>query len=225
MRGIDVRVWLPPPSLGPAAATPVPPWIHEIRRRRGEAVFDGGLRPAFLREDGTFDDPDDADLFGYHLVQTTADGLIVAGMRVTPLEALPDSAVRRFNPVQAQNLLDALRLRDTDVLEAGRLWTAPQWRDGGLGAELVLAGVALGQVLRRGLLWGTVGERMGAPLLHRLGWQTRVEFGSLDKPDLADTLRIATIDPGQPPALVRATVSRLVAQLAAQWEDNQHVRG
>jgi GNAT superfamily N-acetyltransferase len=198
------ELW-PPPAPGLAT----PPWIREIQRRRGEAIWDDGLRPAFKGNDGTFDDPDHHDLVGYHMVQMAADGVVIGGLRATPLEALSDSRVVRCDPARAEHLLRSRGLSDTDVLEIARVWIAPAWRGAGLGAELILASVALGQVLERRMLWCTVGARHGERVFLRTGWELRPEFGVHEVPELADTLRVAVIDPRRPPAQVRDAVAVL----------------
>jgi GNAT superfamily N-acetyltransferase len=191
----SLRVLPPVYPPGPASGRRTPWQIREIQRLRGEALYGGGLRPQFRRDDGTFDDPDDGDLIAYHVVQALDDGRVVGGHRAAPLEALSDSSVRRFNPVEAERLLTSLDLDDSDVLELGRLWMAPTWRGTGLGAELLLAGVAVGQILQRRLIWGTVGERHGLRLTISAGWRVRPEFGRREAPELADTLRVVTLDP------------------------------
>jgi GNAT superfamily N-acetyltransferase len=211
----SLRVLPPAYPPGLASGRQTPRQIREIQRRRGEAVYGGGLRPQFRRDDGTFDDPDDGDLIAYHLVQTHHDGVVVGGHRAAPLEALSDSSVRRFNAIQAERLLTSLGLDDNDVLELGRLWMAPAWRGTGLGVELLLAGAAVGRILQRRLIWGTVGERHGLGLVISAGWHVRPEFGRQEAPELADTLRVVTYDP-QTQTHMRQRIDILMSTLGAQ---------
>jgi GNAT superfamily N-acetyltransferase len=195
-----------------------PAWIREIQRRRAEAIFDDGLRPAFHRDDGTFDDPDPHDLLAYHLLQPNAAGVIVGGVRAAPLEALPDSRVRRHDRDRADELLRDSGLDDSDVLEVGRLWLSPPWRGEGWAPRLLLGTTALATLLGRRLLWCTVGARNGVRLLEGSGWRLLPEFGTRDAPELADTLRVAVTDPNRPPASTIPTVTALVDRFRAELD-------
>src|ERR1700686_962720 len=61
------------------------PWLTQLRRMRGEVIYDHGHRPAFLNPDGELDDPDPHDFNSFHIVARCGEK-IGGGVRFTALE-------------------------------------------------------------------------------------------------------------------------------------------
>nr|MDT0664012.1 GNAT family N-acyltransferase [Micromonospora sp. DSM 115978] len=168
-----------------------PDWISDIRRFRGESLWEDGMRPQFRQVDGAFQDADPHDLVAYHLLlRSLSGGAIIACARVSPLEALPDSRVRAWHPALAERLLTTYGCRERDVLEPARLVVAPQWRTSGrLGLIMVLAIASLGRALGRRMQWFTPGTRQNQHRIMLLvGWEICEEFGRREAPAIMDTL-------------------------------------
>ncbi|MBL7501700.1 hypothetical protein I6A84_22855 [Frankia sp. CNm7] len=149
------------------------------------------MRPQFQSAGGALLDPDPHDLVAYHLLlRSRPDDAIIACARVAPLEALPDSRVRAWDPALAAGLLVAHGCDERDVLEPARLVVAPRWRaTGRLGLILVLTIASLGRALGRRMLWFTPGTRQNQHRIMLLvGWRICEEFGRQDAPAIADTL-------------------------------------
>ncbi len=121
----------------------------------------------------------------------------------------------QLNQDQADQLQRAWGLDDTDVIELGRLWIAPAWRGAGLGTQLVLAASALGQVLGRRLLWGTVGARHGEAIARKAGWEIRSEVRATGGAGLRRHPRVAIMDPARPPARLEPVVAELADHFRA----------
>jgi hypothetical protein len=213
----------PPRATGPlpldgvelTVHRPGSPVIGEVRRFRGEVIWDGGRRPAFRTVDGAFVDPHPADVDSYHLVvRTTVERSMIGCVTAAPLESLSESAVVRWSPVLSARLLDERGVDESSVLEGARLVVAPGWRGRRLGLLLILGAAALGQVAGRRLTWATVGTRQNQ---HRLcqaaGWRERVEFGRRPAPELDDTLCVMAGDPGVEPTGARAAFAQARAMV------------
>jgi GNAT superfamily N-acetyltransferase len=198
-------------GLALAAHRPGSSLVDEIRRFRGEMIWDGGARPAFRALDGRFIDQHPADPEAYHLVLRKAAGQpIIACIACAPLETLPESVVRNWNPILSDRLLDEHGVDESSVLEGARLVVAPEWRGRGVGQLMVLGLVAVGQAIGRRLLWGTPGTRQHQHrLLLAAGLQVREEYGRRYVPELADTLCVVAGDPNQVSPQARDAVAQV----------------
>jgi GNAT superfamily N-acetyltransferase len=171
-----------------------PAWLRELRGSRARSVWENGLRPTFRDATGAFDDPDPHDLHAHHLVLTVGTEM-VGGVRLAPLELLPDSRVKAWDPHLAGRLLATHGCAEQDVLEAARLWISPALRRAGLATRLIHATSALAYLLGRTMLWATSGTRQGQlDLLEAAGWQPSAAFGQRDEPELGDTLCVVTVN-------------------------------
>jgi hypothetical protein len=194
---------------------PGSPAVGEIRRFRGEVIWEGGARPAFRTADGAFVDPHPADVDSFHVViRTPVQRSIVGCVSMAPLESLPESAVVRWSPALSARLLDERGVGESSVLEGARLVVAPGWRGRRLGLLLVLGCVALGQMTGRPLIWGTVGTRRNQQrVLLAAGWRERVEFGRRHAPEVDDTLCVMAGDTRVEPAGSQDELARVRARV------------
>ncbi|WP_306215990.1 hypothetical protein [Actinoplanes sp. RD1] len=179
--------------------------VDEVRRFRGQVLWDGGSRPAFR----ALTDPHPGDPAAYHVI--VRHGPAIAGcVSVGPVEALAASAVRTWDPELSARLLAGHGLAEPAVVETARLVVAPRWRGRRLGLDLALTTVALARLLGRRLMWCTAGTRHHQ---HRLalaiGLELREEYGRRYVPELADTLCVLAGDPRDVPVPVRPRLAEL----------------
>lgn len=126
----------------------VPDWLVELRRMRGAVLYNRGGRPSFRLSDGSFDDPDPADLEAYHIVAHQF-GRPIGCARVMPLT---DGRPCAISSTVGEELFDAIlsqaRTTRARTCEASRWIVLPDCRIG-LGAQLVAASCAVVRWLRR----------------------------------------------------------------------------
>jgi GNAT superfamily N-acetyltransferase len=136
--------------------------IAVIRAFRAEVYYADGRRPSFRAPDGTFADPDDADLLGYHITCRDDHGVLVGCLRAVPAELLSSSPVEaHLGPGRTAELLGALGLDRTGLLEGGRLAVTATRRLRGVAAALMMVTLALARHVGRPVIWGTAGEGEG----------------------------------------------------------------
>jgi GNAT superfamily N-acetyltransferase len=203
-----------------AVHRPKSPVVEELRRFRGEVIWDGGARPAFRGADGSFADSRAADPDSYHVVLREAgQRSMVACIAIAPLESLSESVVRGWSPALSARLLDERGLDEPAVLEAARMVVARRLRGRGLGQLLVITAFALAQTMGRQMIWGTAGTRRNQHrLLIATGMGIREEYGRRYVPELEDTLCVVTGDPGGVPVAMQGLLAQLRSRVEQRLE-------
>jgi GNAT superfamily N-acetyltransferase len=203
-----------------AVHRPRSPVVDEVRRFRGEVIWNGGTRPAFRGADGSFADARAADPDSYHVVLREAvQRSMVACIALAPLESLPESAVRSWSPALSARLLAERGADESAVLEAARLVVARRLRGRGLGQLLVITAFALAQARGRRMIWGTAGTRQHQHLLLiATGMGIREEFGRRHVPELEDTLCVVAGEPSGVPVALRGPLAQLRSMVEQRGE-------
>lgn len=119
-----------------------PDWLIELRRMRGRVLYDAGLRPWFRASGDSFDDPDPADLFAYHIL-ARAEQSIVACARIVPSKSIHSGFIASALGLQEfWTVVDMVRANRAQVCEASRWVVVPEFR-GALGGQIVAASGAV----------------------------------------------------------------------------------
>ena len=123
-----------------------PDWLVELRHMRGRVLYDEQLRPSFRRPDGSFDDPDPADLSAYHII-ARAGRCIVGCARIVSSENIQSGFIAStLGMQQLQKIFDIVGTHRQEVCEASRWVVVPEFR-GELGRRIVAASLAVGRWL------------------------------------------------------------------------------
>jgi hypothetical protein len=165
--------------------------LSAISEFRGEVLYDGGRRPAYLRPDGRCADPDPSDQDAYHVTASTPSGL-VGVMRVIPLLATSRGVCQRL--LGSDDLGRLLTIIDADRAET---WEGSGWavsavhRSNGLGRELLAAGTALAGQLGLRVAIGAAGVRYGQyARIRQAGYRAVPGFDPLPVAKFADEVRM-----------------------------------
>lgn len=221
----DWRVY-PPPASDPGEGRctgPVPAWLVDVRRFRGEMLYADGLRPIYRQLDGSFRDDDPCDPFAYHAI-ATLDGGLVATVRVVPLATTHSGVCERlFGTARLEQALINLGVDRAQTGEGSGWAVHSSWRGAAMGTRSLAACPALAYELGMRTVIGAVGIRYGA--LYRVlsaGYQRTTGFVPVEVPELADEVQLvhATLDDLRPSFVAR--VKQLTDLL--KWPDYSPIR-
>jgi hypothetical protein len=118
-------------------------WVGDLWSLRGLVYYADGRRPQFRVGENKFCDADPADFRSYHVLAYSADRMIGC-VRVLPLESCTVTTERLVGIERFRQLLNALRITRSEVMEGGRWAVAREYRKSHLGMHFIAGGIALG---------------------------------------------------------------------------------
>lgn len=211
----DVR---PPPG---GSGDGGPSWLDDIHRFRARVLYDGGLRPSFRADDGSYRDVDPVDVAAHH-VKASDGGDIVGSFRVLPLAgAAVGLGERLLGGDGMERLLATVGCRREEAWEGGGWVVDPARRGTGLGLRLLAAGIAEAERLGLPVVIGAAGVRYGQyRTLARVGCRRVPGFDVVPVPELADDLTMVYAVSRALPSSFRCLVARAEADIRVRGLTN-----